>query len=145
MDFVIDELRFKAGLFKEFGVVSVYNGDVLKSDIAVPDSVKEALRAAVKPLENVPEVYKDYHPFSEDKVINLVHPSLYPLIYGRSRALMDGLVELEDCTKKTGMGKRLLGHLEEGSLCTSGNRGYSNNYQWLPCEVKFSGPNGEAK
>ncbi|KAF8058766.1 hypothetical protein FPV67DRAFT_1523635, partial [Lyophyllum atratum] len=52
----------------------VYNGDVVKSDSAVPDSLKEALKAAAAPLEGVPAREKDYHPGSDDKVLGLVHP-----------------------------------------------------------------------
>lgn len=35
-------------------------------------------------LENVPDDAKDWHPGSDGKVLNLVHPSLYPVVYGES-------------------------------------------------------------
>ena len=38
MNWVIEELRFKARLFKDIGVVTVYTGHVVKSDSAVPES-----------------------------------------------------------------------------------------------------------
>lgn len=44
----------------------------------------EALKTAIKPLEDVPEDAKDWHPRSNGLVLDLVHPSLYPLVYGRS-------------------------------------------------------------
>ena len=34
------------------------------------------------PLESVPESEQDWHPGSDGKVLNLVHPSLYPVVYG---------------------------------------------------------------
>ena len=40
--------------------------------------------AAVTPLENVPDSEKDWHPGSDGLVLDLVHPSLYPIIYGRT-------------------------------------------------------------
>lgn len=38
----------------------------------------------MKELEDVPEAEKDWHPRSSGLVLDLVHPSLYPLVYGRS-------------------------------------------------------------
>lgn len=37
--------------------------------------------AAVKPLEDVPDGMKDWHPGSNGQVLDLVHPSICPLIY----------------------------------------------------------------
>jgi hypothetical protein len=42
------------------------------------------LIAAVSPLENVPDAEKDWHPGSNNQVLDLVHPSLYPIVYNRS-------------------------------------------------------------
>lgn len=43
--------------------------------------VPEKLKVA-KNLECLPESRKDYHPDLENPVVDLVHPSLYPLQYG---------------------------------------------------------------
>jgi hypothetical protein len=147
LDWVIEELKYKAKIFKATGAVSVYNGDVVKSDTAIPQSLKESLRAAVKPLEDIPEIHIDYHPGSDDKVIDLVHPSLFPLIYGRSRVLEDSVIGLKDCFQMIGKGKTIEMPPEDQirSGC-SGHRyysrisspGYSRNFQWLPCEVEIS-------
>ena len=40
--------------------------------------------AAVSPLENVPDAEKDWHPRSNNQVLDLVHPSLYPIVYNRT-------------------------------------------------------------
>jgi hypothetical protein len=120
-DWVIEELKYKADLFKELKAVSVFNGDgmylisecnrcyanpfsVVKSDLAISATVKDALRAAVKPLEDVPVFHKDYHPGSDGQVVDLVHPSLFPLIYGRSRILEDSVIGLDDCLGRSGDG-----------------------------------------
>ncbi|RQM06044.1 hypothetical protein DH86_00002346, partial [Scytalidium sp. 3C] len=70
-DWIIDELRYKAGIFKRAGAISVYNGDVVKSDSAVPLELKESLKRKVQVLENIPDIYKDYHPGSDEKVLDL--------------------------------------------------------------------------
>ena len=36
------------------------------------------------PLEDVPDSEKDWHPGSNGLVLDLVHPSLYPIVYGRT-------------------------------------------------------------
>jgi hypothetical protein len=149
---IIQELRYKAKIFDETKAVSLYNGDVVKSDSKVPEFLKDALKSAVRPLENIPEIYRDYHPGSDDKVIDLVHPSLFPLIYGRSRILSDKLVGLDNCFEMIGLGNILpkLSEHENKDIAIpyqyrSNDSPYSRDYQWLPCEVEFSGPNGGVK
>lgn len=44
----------------------------------------DALRSGVKKLEDVPENEKDWHPGSNNQVLDLVHPSMYCLVYGRT-------------------------------------------------------------
>lgn len=141
VDWIIDELRYKAKLFQETKAVSIYNGDVVKSDFVIPESLKRSLQAAVAPLEQVPEVYKDYHPGTNETVLDLVHPSLFPLVYGRSRILEDKIVRMEDCVQRCGEGiisKQPPHHeLEAGA--------YSRIFQWLPCEVAWIGSGGNMK
>ncbi|KIL61529.1 hypothetical protein M378DRAFT_53919, partial [Amanita muscaria Koide BX008] len=51
----IDELRYSAKTFDEgTGIAKAYDADVVKSDTAVPHDLKEALKNAVRPLEDVP-------------------------------------------------------------------------------------------
>ena len=147
-DWIIAELRWKAKIFQETGAVTVYNGDVVKSDSKIPEILKKALKSAVIPLEAIPEVYKDYHPGSDGKVIDLIHPSLFPLIYGRSRVLPDRLVGIHDCLQMTGLGNLIPVPPEDETKAErtdshyyqmSPNLGpYSRNYQWLPCDVELS-------
>lgn len=68
VDYCTAELRWKTELFKKHGFVVAYEGDVVKSDSAISDELKEALKAAVVPLEDVPAKYKDWHPGSDEKV-----------------------------------------------------------------------------
>lgn len=152
-DWVIKELRWKANSFKETGAVAVYNGDVVKSDTAISDSIKKALQEQARKLEAIPEVYKDYHPGSNGKVLDLVHPSLFPLIYGTSRVLKDRLIGLDDCIKSCGKGDIVPVRDEEetkldrkssslsGFAWNSPPPPYGKDFQWLPCEVDITGGN----
>jgi hypothetical protein len=153
VDWVIDELRWKAEEFKNTGRLTVYNGDVVKSDVAISENIKLQLRDAVRPLEDVPEKYKDYHPGSDGKVLDIVHPSLFPLIYGKSRVLEDRLIGLDDCIANCGKGKIVpvrpdeemkldrKGSMEYGASWRRAQSldPYGKHFQWLPCEVDISG------
>ena len=110
-DFCIAELRHKAkDVYNDPNTpIVVYNADVVKSDTAVPESVKLALQEAVKALEDVPSREKDWHPGSDEMVLDLVHPSLFLLIYGKSRVLKVGekVVSREECIARCGDGEVL--------------------------------------
>ena len=70
-------------------------------------------------LENVPEIYRDWHPGSENTVLDLVHPSLFPVVYGRTKILRDNVVNLDDCVEKCGEGVTLeVPPSEEAALVT---------------------------
>lgn len=137
----MEELKYKATRFSEMpsGAIKVYNGDVVKSDTAVPSSLKAQLQAAVQPLEEIPAWEKDWHPGSDEKVLDLVHPSLFPVVYGRTRALSkgQGFVTPRNCVARCGEGEVL----EEQEAVD----GYSSDFQWLPCEVDISGEDGQAR
>lgn len=143
MKWVIAELKDKTELFREEGIVIAYNGGVIKSDSAISDDLKEELKKAVRPLEEMPE--KDYHPGSNEQVLDLVHPSLFPLVYGRSKILRDDMIGIDDCLSRIGHGETI----PVPELPTARGRGYqwgphsllkpfSDKFQWLPCDVEVN-------
>ncbi|CAG8379067.1 unnamed protein product [Penicillium salamii] len=136
MDWIIKELQWKAENLESTGYIQVFDVGVIKSDIAIPEEVREALKQAVQPLENVPTDQKDFHPASEDQVVDLVHPSLFPVIFGRTRVLKDRTIGLQDCLSNMGEGDIL-----PAEPCAEswiyGGAAFSKRFQWLPCEVKL--------
>ena len=52
--------------------------------------LREKLLTAVIPLEAVPDSERDWHPGSDGFVLNLVHPALYPIVYGRTMGKLTG-------------------------------------------------------
>ena len=92
--------------------------------------MKAALRNAAAPLEHTRDDEKDWHPGSDDKVLDLVHPSLFPLVYGRSRILPNGTVPLENCVDFCAKGEIVPEPEDVDSY-------YSSCFQWLPCEVQL--------
>ena len=71
----------------------------------------------MNPLENVPDAEKDWHSGSNNQVLDLVHPSLYPIVYNRTFAK----------DPQTGKCERLK---------PPANRAHyvSQNFQWLPSD-----------
>ena len=129
----------------------VYDGDVYKSDVAISPELKRELQEAVKAFEaKIPQRQKDMHPESNEKVWNLVDPSLFPLIYERTRVLPNGeTTTLEDCVERSGEGEVVRVPLAAETTEWEAEpfpwtdpilpRPYSAHFQWLPCEVDISG------
>ncbi|KAK2462935.1 hypothetical protein APHAL10511_005133 [Amanita phalloides] len=134
MDWCIEELRYKADMFKKSGLIIVYDSGVVKSDTVVPEELRQALLAAVKPLEDVSDKNKDWHPKTDEKVLDLVHPSLFPLVYGQSRVLANSVTSLDDCISRCGEGE--VAELPSYAIHA---QNYSHRFQWLPCDVDISG------
>jgi hypothetical protein len=72
---------------KKTGIeVSTVDG-TFHSDTLIDESLRQELIEAVGLLENVQEGEKDWHPGSNNQVLDLVHPSLFPLVIGKSPVL----------------------------------------------------------
>ncbi|KAE8164286.1 hypothetical protein BDV40DRAFT_287038 [Aspergillus tamarii] len=65
MAWVIKELQWKAGILSETGYVRIFDVGVLKSDTAISKSLQQALKEQIRPLDNISENQKDYHPRSD--------------------------------------------------------------------------------
>lgn len=105
---------------------------VVKSDKLVDSSLHDALEEAFKKLQDNQAGSPDWHPNTNDMVQDLVHPSLYPLVYGRSKVLREEIVGVEDAIKSwSGKGSVI------PSNEATGNPSWSATYQWLPSNVAF--------
>ncbi|CAO2649124.1 Nn.00g100730.m01.CDS01 [Neocucurbitaria sp. VM-36] len=143
-DYCIEELRAKAALYQKTGVIPVLDTTscVLKSDTAISAELKDRLKKAVAPLEDVPNHQKDWHPGSDGKVLDLVHPSLFPLIYQRSRILPDSTITQSNCIEAIGKGEVIPDPFSHsGGSQPLASELWSSRFQWLPCNVTF--PDGE--
>lgn len=155
LEYIISELRDKAEFCKQTGgTVVVYEFGIIKSDFAVPEATRLALMDAVHVLEETTPV--DYHPGSDNRVVDLIHPSMFPLVYGRSRILRDQFIGLEDCLKvHPSEGEIIPVPPEEEAKLPPPNpkvvnysqlkaiqNPYSLKFQWLPCDVQMEWPSG---
>jgi hypothetical protein len=149
---------------KELGFIPALDAQatVFKSDSIISTQLKEDIRVAASPLEKVSEMAKDWHPYSDETVLDLVHPSLFPLLYGVSRVLKPksgyvlgdsdrqwegkgGSMTLDDCEQWIGKGGIMPVPEDAATQVSSwayirrssGQHFYSTKFQWLPCEVAF--------
>ncbi|KAK3339955.1 hypothetical protein B0T25DRAFT_365827 [Lasiosphaeria hispida] len=154
-DFCISELRGKAAYFRETGLIWTLNSKeniVVKSDTLVPTHVREGLKAAFVKLHADQADSPDWHPWTSDMVQDLVHPSMYPFVYGRSNFIREEVVGVSDAVDKwAGKGHSIpKTEIEEPlprnpqNFFWAGGYGapipdeyWSSTYQWLPSNLAF--------
>ncbi len=117
-----------------------YSATAIKSDKLIPSNLWEDLRNCATALEDIPDEQKDWHPGSDGLVLDLVHPSLWPLIYGQSRILPSKEIGIQDCIEACGAGriipKPFPAEVGRMSLDDGGQiSALSARFQWLPCDV----------
>ncbi|KAI3395618.1 hypothetical protein diail_1056 [Diaporthe ilicicola] len=145
-DWCLTELRDKARRFEKTGRVLVFDSGsrISKSDQRVPESLKQELKDAVRPLLDRPDEERDWHPGSDEKVLNLVHPSLFPLVYGRTKVLASGgKVPLDFASAGPPENAETAPENAGAFPDMDGNNNmWSQKFQWLPCEVEFTEDSG---
>lgn len=154
IDWMVDELRFKAKIWKystNIQAVNVFNGDVVKSDTPVFMELCKELDWALDPLEKGTRNVKEFVFGSDLHERDLVHPSYFPLVYGRSKILRDRVINRDEALANMGQGEVIevptgpLGERtrKEGQTWRVASRDdiqiapYSSSYQWLPFDVQF--------
>jgi len=84
INYLFDELAFYAKIAEDTGIRISPVDNVWESDSIVSSAIKKKLFKAMKPLE---EFITDdqWHPGSNKRVLDLVHPSMYPYVDGVTR------------------------------------------------------------
>ncbi|KAI1826451.1 hypothetical protein F4861DRAFT_83373 [Xylaria intraflava] len=137
-DYCIQELQCKARYFAATGIVPTLDATatIAKSDVSIQPALVETLRKAFDTLKKDQAGSPDWHPGTDDKVLNLVHPSMYPLVYGTTKLFQEEVIGIADAIEKwAGKGTVIPKWVE-----TNAHRGqplayFSENYQWLPSNV----------
>ncbi|KAJ2064913.1 hypothetical protein GGI17_000720 [Coemansia sp. S146] len=85
-EYVIDELAYYASLHPPGSNVRLSAADgVWFSDTLIDGDTTNELMGYAAMLESVPDRQKDWYPNDRSRILNLIDPSLFPLIYSRSK------------------------------------------------------------
>ncbi|RHZ54010.1 DUF4246 domain-containing protein [Aspergillus thermomutatus] len=146
----LKELQDKARDLEKYGRVIVLNtgSGVCKSDTAISTTLQSQLQdAAIFLTKDLAQI--QYQNAQKSAVANLVDPSLFPLVYGRTKVLTGGqscgmdeaswssrVQECQIAPERPPFAQEdAWAHLRLGCI-------WSTRFQWLPCEVEFTGPPG---
>lgn len=142
VDYCIAELRREAHrTAKKDGMIVAFNGNVVKSNMAVPENLREDFSNVVASLTDTPKYKKDWLPGSNKTTLAVIDPSLYPLTYGVTRVLGDKMVDCASCISQCGKGNIMQDRAE---ICPNPVGGgsvwyekgiHNSKFQWLPCDV----------
>lgn len=152
-DYCVKELRQKARYYEKSKIVPTLDAcaSVAKSDALVSPELRDALRDAFDQLKKDQAASPDWHPKTNDMVQDLVHPSMFPLVYGRSKALKEEAVGTTNAIDKfAGKGEVIPKEGEQQPQSGFGHgigasevppEFWSDTYQWLPANVAFKSDN----
>ncbi|KAF9285145.1 hypothetical protein BGZ68_004130 [Mortierella alpina] len=146
IDYIFKELDWYAGRRQnqvDLGIeapVEVAIDCTRRSDGLIPSDLKERLLVCVNLLKDVPDHLKDWHPGSNKQVLDIIHPSLFPVIAGRTRVTDAEAIPPLDFI---GQGK-VLEELPVPDLELEETEYLSEMYQWLPTDVDVA-PEGKVK
>ncbi|KAI9060912.1 hypothetical protein FKP32DRAFT_1577024 [Trametes sanguinea] len=143
LDYIFDELRYDASRRDEAtGIYISSIPNVYESRSLIPENLEEQLTRAVAVLEDAPDDENDWHPGSDNKVLDLVHPSLYCLRIDNSYYL-DFETDSEGKPIPRLLTEDVYMDCRPDLLESSGSE-VSTAYQWLPTDFQVS-PAGELK
>ncbi|OQR99613.1 hypothetical protein THRCLA_06443 [Thraustotheca clavata] len=138
-NFLMEELDFYMKIFKlndGGSIIPISSNGVYITDRLVESSLVNELKALLTPLEAKAIERGDYHPMSDDQVIDIVHPSMYCAVYGRTKYVLP-----PKSSNDTPVGDQVLIWKEQWE--TSYLKDISKAFQWLPTPIKVD-TNGNA-
>ncbi|KAK1496617.1 hypothetical protein CTAM01_08255 [Colletotrichum tamarilloi] len=152
----IDELQEKARLYNETGVVPVLDVQVriARSDRVISSDMKSTFQEAVGNIERTLSRKTDRGSGKknslaeangstckkQDNVINVIDPTMYPLVFGRSRVLPTHEIDLHNCLSHISQGITIkIPGQKETQKYVDGiyHTLFSSQSQWLPCNIEF--------
>jgi len=141
--YAIDECRYYASKATNTSRISAVDG-VYEADHIIDTDLRSKLQSGINNVLDTMD--PDWHPKSNDMVLDIIHPSLFPIIYGTSRFYTDEKLkelnlnpldiksftdnyksaEIAQCPEEL-VKKKNLKYCDFYSI--------SMNYQWLPADV----------
>lgn len=142
------DAKTRNGPITRTGVEGVFRADGL-----IEPELRQSLLDGLKPLENVPDEKKDWHPGTNKQVLDLVHPSMWCYVIGQTN-VTDEPFNLSKALAMFGAGAPkgtfVSPSTEEDSKKKKNHTNYfdshhneedpfvSKRFQWLPAEFSVS-------
>ncbi|EJD02430.1 uncharacterized protein FOMMEDRAFT_29447 [Fomitiporia mediterranea MF3/22] len=137
VDYILDELDGYAKLREEQSGIQASIDKLHNSTILIGSDLLARLKKGVAVLEDVPDSENDWHPGSNEQVLDLVHPSLYCVVYGRTLAYP----RTNNTLTKTAASPA---PLKPPTFVTLARELSSQRFQWLPTDFSIDAE-GKAK
>lgn len=107
------------------------------SDNAIPANLKAKFAAEIAVLENVPEHLKDWHPNTNNQVLDLIHPSLFCCVFGKTERVLEA--PAPDSFKDPAEQMATIMFAASQRIERPGGAKlhwqiYSDNFQWIPSD-----------
>ncbi|KAF9972722.1 hypothetical protein BGZ73_004149 [Actinomortierella ambigua] len=110
-----------------------------RSDHLIPQDLKQRFLACVDKLMNIPECDKDWHPGSNNQVLDIVHPSLFCFVAGRTRVTKQDAIPALNFIGRGDVANEMPEIEDAGNIGNIGKYYYSKKYHWLPTDFEVSG------
>lgn len=123
---LFETLPSKFDGFEQAGFNIAFDEKICSSDTAISETTRNELIKWSTDLYNLFEEL-DYHPGSNNQVVDLVHPSLFPLVYGKTAVRINGKLQISKYGNEIKFKKDTECFTETG------------DYQWLPTLFKRQG------
>ncbi|KAF9159711.1 hypothetical protein DFQ26_006275 [Actinomortierella ambigua] len=103
-----------------------------RSDHLIPQELKQRFLACVDKLTNIPDGDKDWHPGSNNQVLDIVHPSLYCFVAGRTRVTKEEAIPAFDFIGQGNVAEEVAESKDVAEMY------HSSKYHWLPTDFEVS-------
>ena len=139
IDYVLAELEYYDSLRDNSMEMSPVDG-VWQSDQLIPDQIKQTLITSVRSLEDIPDKEKDWHPGTNQQILDLVHPSLFCYVNQTTRVINETnrLITVNNALEQIGLGQSIDINTTIKKQSKEANYTKSKAYQWLPAEFNVS-------
>ncbi|KAI0755810.1 hypothetical protein C8Q74DRAFT_1452369 [Fomes fomentarius] len=139
VDYIFAELAHVASQRDpETGIFATSVQKVYESRSLISPEIKGELLKGVALLEDVPEDERDWHPESDNQVLDLVHPSLYCLRIGASFVRIPKGSANENEVEIVSMDEYIARRPDLSDNSKWSRWALSTEYQWLPTDFSVS-------
>ncbi|PVU86728.1 hypothetical protein BB559_006423 [Furculomyces boomerangus] len=130
VDYAIEEALYYSDLFAKNLVPGAVDCTYIDGDSIEEGLLKELIENVAK-IKDDPENQRDWHPENNSQLVNPINPSLYPIVFGRTRGLTKNVSSTKIPKWDSVIGK---GEIEKVIPIKKETRYFSEKCQWLPTE-----------